>query len=242
MIYIIPIVFFLIYVCTFYLLDKRDKEPISLVLSICIYGAFSALFVCRYILPGANLFNISFVEETIKFIIVIILFHSLSKYVNNSFDLIVYSCYSALGFSIAESLYYLYLNPSLSLALSRSIFSVLHCIWTTICAYGFSISVSLSNPIFSIVGITLAIFLHTLHNYLALFSFNYIYIFFFILQVFALFIIFNNLISREIKIISLYKSKDLSNSHILEIYELEQKNKYITSRLKYLYALTKSLH
>jgi len=225
-------------------IDKRDKEPISNIIFTCLYGMFVALFVCRYILIGSSLYNISFVEEVIKFLIVIVCYNSLSKSVNNFLDLIIYSCYSSLGFALAESLYYLYLNPSLSIAFSRSIYGFLHCIWISMTAYGFRLSIKRSNPIYTFIGLSIAVLLHTLHNYLVIYSFNIEYTFLFILELFGFLIMVNKEVYKEVSIIDNYRknNKDscLDNSQVLELYELELKNKYISSRLEQIYAFTKS--
>jgi len=123
-----------------YIRDKYEKEPVRLLVTGLVYGAFIIVPVVRtqnlllLFTPNsgviAEAFFLSFavaafVEEFYKYIILFFLVWRNDNF-NERFDGIVYAVFISLGFAGVENLLYV-LSPSLggvSTALSRAVFAV----------------------------------------------------------------------------------------------------------------------
>jgi RsiW-degrading membrane proteinase PrsW (M82 family) len=123
-----------------YIRDKYEKEPVRLLITGLIYGAFIIVPVVRtqYLLllftpnsgVAAEAFFCSFIvaaltEEFYKYIVLFFLVWR-NRNFNERFDGIVYAVFISLGFAGVENLLYV-LSPELggvSTALSRAVFAV----------------------------------------------------------------------------------------------------------------------
>lgn len=113
--------------------DKIEKEPISLLLKLFIFGMISAAIVlllsktlAMFIHTENGLYNsfiqIALVEEICKWICIYILAWK-NKEFNYKFDAIVYSIFVSLGFALVENIGYAYFY-GITTALLRAIISV----------------------------------------------------------------------------------------------------------------------
>ena len=129
-------------ICALYIFirDKYEKEPIGLLVTGVLYGAFATVpivhtqnFVTLFEPSGIwilETFYLTFivaslVEEGIKYVILFFLvWHN--RNFNEPFDGIVYSAFIALGFAAAENFLYVF-NPDLGgmqTGIARAFFSV----------------------------------------------------------------------------------------------------------------------
>lgn len=122
-----------------YLSDKYDKEPISLLVRTFLLGAFMVIptLAVEQILIRFNIFSgilsalyvafivAGFTEEYFKRFVVLKYIY-ISKHFNEKLDGIVYSVFSALGFSMVENIMYIVFrfNNNACVGLYRGILSV----------------------------------------------------------------------------------------------------------------------
>jgi RsiW-degrading membrane proteinase PrsW (M82 family) len=107
--------------CYFYLKDKYESEPISMVARLFIFGAllvFPTMIIQRaFVLGfGENPFVFSFIfsagmEETIKFIIVYFVIYK-HVFFDEPYDGIVYAVALSLGFATVENVIYAWIDFS----------------------------------------------------------------------------------------------------------------------------------
>lgn len=107
-----------------YFRDKYEKEPLKILLSALIAGAFivfPVVFAERYVgslnsftnqiaRAGFNAFIVAgFIEESFKYLVLILIFWS-NKNFNEKFDGIVYAVFVSLGFALIENFLYVFKN------------------------------------------------------------------------------------------------------------------------------------
>ena len=139
-----------------YISDKYEKEPIGLLVKIFLLGAFMVIptLAVEQMLVRFNVFSgmlsalyISFVvagftEEYFKRFVVLKYTYK-SKHFNEKLDGIVYSVFSALGFSMVENIMYIVFrfNNNACVGLYRGILSVpAHAIFGVTMGYYISLS------------------------------------------------------------------------------------------------------
>ena len=117
----------------FYLKDKYEPEPLSLVIRTFIFGAiliFPISFV-EYIFESENLirtdlvhflFSSGMLEEISKWLVLFFIAYRNAEF-DEPFDGIVYGASVALGFATAENIVYLITN-GLDVAFNRAVFPV----------------------------------------------------------------------------------------------------------------------
>jgi protease PrsW len=131
--------------CYFYLKDKYDQEPLSVVAKVFFSGAllvFPIMFI-HYVLDTENLIASSIIESFItvglleEFFKWFILYNMVYSHLvfDKPYDGIIYSSAVSLGFASAENILYLFAN-GLELAYSRALLPVSsHAIFGIIMGY-----------------------------------------------------------------------------------------------------------
>lgn len=150
---VIPGLFLISYV---YKMDKIEKEPLSLLMQLCFFGAlgvFVASIVEEVAISGLafivdkkstafllleNFLCVAFVEEIIKYKV-------LKKTWNNPafdycFDGIVYAVCAGMGFAILENIFYVF-QHGIDVAIMRAMTSLPgHCIFAIYMGYYYGIA------------------------------------------------------------------------------------------------------
>ena len=134
---LLPVVLIIWYV---YSQDKKEREPVGMVLKVLIWGALFSLIdipverllqgVIQTYYPGEtveyelaeNFFGVACVEEFTKWLVLYI-FVWKSRNFDYKFDGIVYAVASALGFAGLENIIYV-CNYGTSVAFSRALFAI----------------------------------------------------------------------------------------------------------------------
>jgi RsiW-degrading membrane proteinase PrsW (M82 family) len=146
----------LIWFIYFILIDIFERERLqfliatlllsccSSLLCTCLYDAYS--FYLHFSLNGHIvhdmlycIFGIGLIEETVK-IIPVLLIYKFTRQINESIDVLIYACISALGFAFMENLLY-FQTPGLHSIAGRALSAVMmHMGLSSIAVYGFMIS------------------------------------------------------------------------------------------------------
>lgn len=178
--------------------DRYDREPLTLLLKLFIYGAltvipvyfiekiFSSINVFTGILYSAYIAFIvaGFTEEYFKRLVVIKLACRDRNY-NEKLDGIVYSVFSALGFATIENLMYILTEPGnyLYTGLSRGIFAVpAHMLFGVTMGYYLSLSKFSKNEQEAKVNLGKSLYvpilLHGSYDFILMSGFEYLMIIF----------------------------------------------------------------
>jgi len=168
-----------------YYLDKRDKEPLKLLLKLFFYGiliSIPVIFfekVLMYFDRFPNFFSqlykalfvAGFTEEFFKRFVVLSIAYK-SKYFNEKFDGIVYAVVTALGFATLENiLYVVFRYESYQVGLSRAIISVPgHMLFAITMGYYLSLAKFSTNKRLSqyyfVLSLIVPIILHGLFDFI----------------------------------------------------------------------------
>lgn len=162
----------------FYLKDKYEPEPISMVIRTFIFGALLLVPVSfiEYVLENENIassalsssfFSSGVLEETFKWII---LFFAAYRHVefDEPFDGIVYGTSVSLGFATAENILYLIAN-GVEYSIDRAIFPVSgHALFGVLMGYYVSRAKFASRSKWSwmLISIFVPSVLHGIFNYI----------------------------------------------------------------------------
>ena len=148
-------------------IDRYDKEPRKMLIGAWVWGAFPSLFLCILLLKSSDALLVSFIEESVKLLLVTIYFSTYRHQLDNPIDCILYSLLVGLGFNFSETVIYSFLKPDIIITIIRSIFlGFNHGIWTVIAALGLYYAYRYKSFVFAIAGIFLGILLHFIYNYL----------------------------------------------------------------------------
>jgi len=192
---VLPMAF---YAWVLYYLDRYEKEPLKLLVSVFLWGgiiAAGAAFVINSITSSGIYFitqsefatqlTIStlvapVVEETLKGAAVLIVFLFFRSEFDSLLDGLVYAGIAALGFAATENSWYIYQlgfleygwEGLLKMTFVRSVLvGWQHPLYTAFIGLGFAFSRRSKEPfirwISPLVGWTLAVILHLLHNLFA---------------------------------------------------------------------------
>lgn len=192
---VLPMVF---YAWLLYYLDRYEREPFTLLISVFLWGsviASGAAFVINSITSSGIYFitqsefatqlTIStlvapVVEETLKGAAVLIVFLFFRSEFDSLLDGLVYAGIAALGFAATENSWYIYQlgfleygwEGLLKMTFVRSVLvGWQHPLYTAFIGLGFAFSRRSKEPfirwISPLVGWTLAVILHLLHNLFA---------------------------------------------------------------------------
>jgi RsiW-degrading membrane proteinase PrsW (M82 family) len=164
----------------FYLKDKHEPEPVSMVLFTFISGAlvlFPIAFI-EYILKVENvviydslnaIFSASLIEEVFKWSVLFFCAYRSVEF-DDPFDGIVYGTSVSLGFATVENIFYLMTN-GLDYALTRAMLPVSsHALFGVIMGYYISKAKFAKNSkwFWLIISILLPALLHGVYNFLML--------------------------------------------------------------------------
>ncbi|WP_419886984.1 glutamic-type intramembrane protease PrsW [Neobacillus niacini] len=164
----------------FYLKDKYEPEPVSMVLNTFFYGALIIIPIAffEYILKVENIvqydsiyaiFSSGLIEEFFKWSILFFIAYKSSEF-DEPFDGIVYGTSISLGFATAENILYL-MNNGMEFALTRALLPVSsHALFGVIMGYYISkakFSKGLKWPLF-LLSLLIPALLHGIFNFLLL--------------------------------------------------------------------------
>ncbi len=193
---VLGIVPMMIYALIVWRLDRWEKEPFPLMLAAFCWGAIpSVIFAIiaqnvlnfpvmtgddREISLMAELYQASLVapvtEELLKGLgvwLIVVLFR---KEIDSILDGLIYGSMVGFGFSAVENVLYFSGQPDagslmLLFFLRAFIFGMLHALFTGLTGVGFALGKFSGRPLMKILwpvlGLSLAIFTHALHNYFA---------------------------------------------------------------------------
>lgn len=259
---VIPIVAYLIIL---WRLDKYDREPIKLIFVHFFWGMtgavliggflsflinkFFELFVTNKIFVDlfASVLTAPLIEEATKGFFLILTI-SKRKF-DNLTDGIVYGGSIGLGFGLTENFLYFFfststINELLSLAIIRNIFSVsIHFISTAIFGCFLALSKFKSSReqiLYLITGYIIAVFIHSLWNFMV--SFDLTYMFGLIFTIISLILIYGLIqlsLSFEKNIIFYELNDEISNgilkpeyASLISNYELRNTKGWIKENLR----------
>ena len=180
-----------------YIRDKYEKEPIKLLITGLVFGAFILVPIVRtqnlllLFAPNAGVMTEAFfcafmvaalTEEFFKYIVLFFLVWRNDNF-NERFDGIVYAVFISLGFAGVENLLYVF-NPSIggvSTALSRALFAVPgHAFFGV--AMGYYFAIARFEPWNRHKHLTLAFFvpfmLHGVYNFILMSDMPYLMVIF----------------------------------------------------------------
>ncbi|MEC1525996.1 glutamic-type intramembrane protease PrsW [Neobacillus niacini] len=164
----------------FYLKDKYEPEPVSMVLNTFFYGALIIIPIAffEYILKEENIvqydsifaiFSSGLIEEFFKWSILFFIAYKSSEF-DEPFDGIVYGTSISLGFATAENILYL-MNNGMEFALTRALLPVSsHALFGVIMGYYISkakFTKGLKWPLF-LSSLLIPALLHGIFNFLLL--------------------------------------------------------------------------
>ncbi|MFJ5762719.1 glutamic-type intramembrane protease PrsW [Neobacillus sp. NPDC093182] len=164
----------------FYLKDKYEPEPVSMVLNTFFSGALIIIPIAfiEYVLKIENIvqydsiyaiFSSGLIEEFFKWSILFFIAYKSSEF-DEPFDGIVYGTSISLGFATAENILYL-MNNGMEYALTRALLPVSgHALFGVIMGYYISkakFTQKLKWPLF-LVSLLLPVLLHGIFNFLLL--------------------------------------------------------------------------
>jgi protease PrsW len=164
----------------FYLKDKHEPEPVSMVLFTFISGAlvFFPIAFIEYILKAENvviynsinaIFSASLIEEIFKWSVLFFCAYRSVEF-DEPFDGIVYGTSVSLGFATVENIFYLMTN-GMDYALTRAILPVSsHALFGVIMGYYISRAkfTQKSKWVWLIISLLLPALLHGVYNFLLL--------------------------------------------------------------------------
>lgn len=183
--------------CYFYLRDKYEKEPRSMLFKAFALGCLSVVPIIILELK-VNLFDLAekdllavgytafivagLVEEGFKFFVLWFFLWKNSNF-NEMYDGIIYSVFISLGFATTENLGYVLLNGGLQTALVRSITAVpAHALFGVVMGYYFGVAkfteVKRRNKLL-LLSFTVPILLHGIYDFI-LFSQRLLFLLLFI--------------------------------------------------------------
>jgi RsiW-degrading membrane proteinase PrsW (M82 family) len=185
----------LLFAYVVYWVDRYEKEPISLLGGVFLWGAIiaaGAAFIVNsflglgiYMFTGSQAFTelstasvfAPIIEETLKGMACLFVFLFFKREFDSVLDGIVYASITAIGFAATENIYYIYtygfqqngLNGILYMFFIRVILvGWQHPFYTAFIGIGLAVSrLSRTNSIkilAPIIGLTIAIFAHSVHN------------------------------------------------------------------------------
>ncbi len=190
---VLPMVIYALFV---WRIDRWEKEPLSLVIAVFIWGFLpSAVFalIAQIILgvPGALLSAIHpligeifggtivapITEELIKGVALALLFVFYRHEIDSVLDGIVYGCLAGFGFAAIENILYFFSqafeNPAdlWGLIFLRAfVFGLNHAAYTSFTGIGFALARFTKTPalriVYPILGVIGAILMHAMHNFL----------------------------------------------------------------------------
>jgi RsiW-degrading membrane proteinase PrsW (M82 family) len=181
-----------------YWIDRYEKEPLLLLVSVFLWGAFIAAggaFLVNTIL-GIGVFVVTasesitdlttggviapIVEESLKGFAVLIVFLLFRREFDSILDGIVYAAIAALGFAATENAYYIYQYGFVEAGVGGLLWLVFvrvilvgwqHPFYTSFTGIGLAVSrlnrSCLVKIIAPIIGFSIAIFAHSMHNFIA---------------------------------------------------------------------------
>lgn len=173
----------------FYLRDKYDSEPISMVFRLFVFGAalvFPIMFI-QYVIEVETVFSsdllrafisISLLEEFFKWFV---LFYTVYKHADfdEHYDGIVYGSSISLGFATVENILYLVAN-GVEFAIGRALLPVSsHALFGVIMGYYFGkakLSHSKAEKKWIVIALILPFSLHGLYDYIILSTQKWIFL------------------------------------------------------------------
>ena len=187
----------LIYTALLWWLDNYEKEPVGLLVVAFLWGAIPSIFLAlimqvildipivavsanqlMYNLLGASIIA-PLTEEGVKAASLLILLLLLRREIDSPIDGLIYGGVVGFGFAAVENIFYLggaYTEGGIgdvwSLAFLRAgIFGLNHAMYTAFAGLGVALSLELKQkwlkPLPIIIGISLAMFTHAMHNTLS---------------------------------------------------------------------------
>jgi RsiW-degrading membrane proteinase PrsW (M82 family) len=187
----------LVYTAILWWFDRYEKEPLGLLVVAFLWGAIPSIFLAlimqllldipivaisanqlMYNLLGASVIA-PLTEEGVKAASLLILVLFLRREIDSPVDGLIYGGIVGFGFAAVENVFYLggaYTEGGLadvwSLAFMRAgLFGLNHAMYTGFAGLGVALSLELKQkwlkPVPIILGITLAVFTHAMHNTLA---------------------------------------------------------------------------
>jgi protease PrsW len=184
----------LLYVAVIYWVDRYEREPLWLLSAAFLWGAIPSIIIALifnevlsiplYLLAGPYTGDILTavliappVEEIAKGLALLLIFIFWHREIDSWLDGIIYGAMVGMGFAMVENIFY-YMNEfeisgiegfSILVILRGIVFGLNHALYTAITGLGIAIarlSTKRSTRILApIGGLTMAIFLHTFHNF-----------------------------------------------------------------------------
>ena len=189
---IVPMV---VYALVVWRLDRWEKEPVPLLVAAFLWGSVPSIFfaiIAQGILSLpvsgipeeasfiAQLYQASFVapvtEEIIKGLGLLLLFAVYRREIDSVLDGLVYGSMIGFGFAAVENVFYFLgqTDPAglfVLFFLRAFVFGMLHALFTGLTGVGLALGKFSHRPamkvLWPMLGLSLAIFTHALHNYFA---------------------------------------------------------------------------
>jgi len=184
-----------------YRMDIYEKEKISLLVFIFIFGALLANvsllvydyfhFYLNFYLTGDkindllfSIFGIGFIEETIKLIPFLFIYLFLRKQLNEPYDYLLFIMISALGFSFVENMMYFDKGVIHTISVRAVVSSIAHLFFSATLIYGIILYKYKYKKLawfFAPLYYILAIISHGFFDYLLFFNYEIIFAFYFLI-------------------------------------------------------------
>ena len=191
----------LIWFVFLYRMDIYEKEKISLLIFIFIFGALLANvsllvydyfhFYLDFYLTGDktndllfSIFGIGFIEETIKLIPFLFVYIFMRKQLDEPYDYLLFIMISALGFSFVENMMYFDKGVVHTISVRAVVSSIAHLFFSATLVYGIILSkCKYQKYAWGLVPLyyVLAIVSHGLFDYLLFFNYEILFAFYFLI-------------------------------------------------------------
>ncbi|MEZ4641381.1 MAG: PrsW family intramembrane metalloprotease [Chloroflexota bacterium] len=184
----------LLYIGLIYWVDRYEKEPWWLLTTAFLWGAIPSIIIAYifnsllstpiYLLTSettgdtlAASFIAPPVEETVKGLVLVIIFFRWRHEIDSPLDGIIYGAMVGMGFAMVENIYYfvhVYADGGMEAwgtnVFVRSIlFGLNHALFSSMTGLGIAIARMATNPLLRfaapVIGWSTAMFLHFLHNF-----------------------------------------------------------------------------
>ncbi len=191
----------LIWFVFLYRMDIYEKEKISLLVFIFVFGALLANvsllvydyfhFYLNFYLTGNKIndllfaiFGIGFIEETIKLIPFLFIYLFLRKQLNEPYDYLLFIMISALGFSFVENMMYFDKGVIHTISVRAVVSSIAHLFFSATLVYGIILYKYKYKKLawfFVPLYYILAILSHGFFDYFLFFNYEIIFAFYFLI-------------------------------------------------------------
>lgn len=180
---VLSILPFVVLIRYYYLRDRKEKEPLSMIIFSFVLGIFLVFpaiiieFVFSQIFDTFEIkevyragLNGGIVEESLKFLTFIFFIYR-NKNFDEPFDAIFYSVLISLGFAFLENIFYVY-RYGILVAITRPFTAIAaHTLFGTVMGYFFMKAKffhgkKILNRVYMLLALIVPIFLHFIYNFI----------------------------------------------------------------------------